>query len=112
GPRHRGALARAGDAEQGLEPLPRREPLAQPGDGRRLVAGGLEVGDESEVRHGGDATAGSPGTIRAGGTAVGTMTRMRAAAWRPVLLWALAGTAIAVALALGDLARTHDTLGG
>ena len=37
---------------------------------------------------------------------------MGAVAWRKVFVWALAGTAIAVALTLANLASTFDSLGG
>ena len=32
--------------------------------------------------------------------------------WRPVLLWAFAGTAFAVGMTLANLASTYDSLGG
>ncbi len=47
-----GALARAGDAEQRLEAVAPLDALGQLLDGRGLVAGGLEVGDDLERRHG------------------------------------------------------------
>ena len=49
GPADGGALAAAGDAQQGLELLPRGQSLAQPGDGLGLVAGRGEVGHHLEA---------------------------------------------------------------
>ena len=48
GPRDGGALARAGDAEQRLEPIAALDALGELGDRLRLVAGGLEVGHHLE----------------------------------------------------------------
>ncbi len=50
GPGDGGRLARAGDAEQRLEPLPLVDALGERRDRGRLVAGGLEVGDDTELR--------------------------------------------------------------
>ena len=52
GPRDRGALSGPGDAEQRLEPVTTLDALGQFGDGLRLVAGGLKIGDDLEVGHG------------------------------------------------------------
>ena len=51
-PGDRGALARARDAEQGLEAVPPLDAFGERGDGRRLVAGGLERGLHEELGHG------------------------------------------------------------
>jgi hypothetical protein len=51
-PRHRGALAGAGDAEQRLEPIAAQDALSQLVDGPRLVAGRLELRDDLERLHG------------------------------------------------------------
>ena len=56
GPGDGGALARAGDAEQGLEAVAPRDAVGQPVDGPRLVAGGGEVGDHLELGHGPECT--------------------------------------------------------
>ena len=48
GPGHGGALARSGDAQQRLEAIAAANPFRQPGDSRRLVAGGFEVGHHAE----------------------------------------------------------------
>ena len=50
-PRNRGALARAGDAEEGLEALPALDAFGERGDGLGLVAGRLEIGYDLEGRH-------------------------------------------------------------
>ena len=52
--RHREGLAGAGRAEQGLEALPRLEPLGQPGDRLRLVGGRRVGGVELELGHADD----------------------------------------------------------
>ena len=52
GPGEGGRLARPGGAQQRLVADARAEPVAQPLDRRRLVAGRLERGDELEVGHG------------------------------------------------------------
>ena len=44
-------LPRAGDAEQGLEPVAPLDALGEARDGLRLVARGLEVGHHLERRH-------------------------------------------------------------
>src|SRR5690606_10589103 len=46
-----GRLARPGDAEEGLEPLPRLDARGQLGDRLGLVAGRLELGNYPEGRH-------------------------------------------------------------
>ncbi len=51
-PADRGALARPGDAEEGLEAVAPRDALGQRFDRGRLVARGLEVGHHLERRHG------------------------------------------------------------
>ncbi len=51
GPRDRGALARTGDAEEGLEALPAFDAFGERGDGLGLVAGRLEIGYDLEGRH-------------------------------------------------------------
>ncbi len=55
-PRDGGRLARACGAQQDLVLGPLADPLDQPLDGLRLVAGGLEGCDELEVRHAPDDT--------------------------------------------------------
>ena len=49
--RHREGLAGAGRPQQGLEPLPRPQPLGQPGDRLRLVGGRRVGGVELELGH-------------------------------------------------------------
>ena len=49
--RDREALARAGDAEQGLEAVAALDPRGERGDRLGLVAGGGEIGDELERGH-------------------------------------------------------------
>ena len=53
---HRVRLAAAGDAQQRLVAEAAREPVDELVDRLRLVAGGLEGGDEAEVGHGIDGT--------------------------------------------------------
>ena len=50
-PRDRRALAAAGDAEEGLEPVAALDAFRELLDGMRLVASGFEVGDDRERRH-------------------------------------------------------------
>ena len=50
-PGNRGALARAGDAEEGLEALPALDAFGERGDGLGLVARRLEIGYDLEGRH-------------------------------------------------------------
>ena len=54
----REALARAGDAEQGLEPVAPLDPGRERGDRLGLVARGGQIGDELERRHQEDANGG------------------------------------------------------
>ena len=51
GPGDRGALAAAGDPEQGLEAVAPLDALGQRLDGRGLVAGRLTLGDDPERGH-------------------------------------------------------------
>jgi len=48
---HGEGLAGAGDAQQGLVPVAALQSLHQPVDGLRLVAHGLEVGNDLKLRH-------------------------------------------------------------
>ena len=49
---HGERLARSGDSQQGLVPVPGLQRLHQSGDRLRLVTGGLVVGMELEEGHG------------------------------------------------------------